>query len=52
MNEAGVTEKNKNRQLKDDNVYLLNNMNDKFQDKLLEKVVDERKKDNENIAKV
>ena len=38
--------------MKDDNVYFLNNMNDNFQDKLLEKVLDDEKKDDENIAKV
>ena len=50
--EAGVTKKRKTGQLKYDDVYLLNNMKYNLQDKLLEKVLDDKKKENKNIAKV
>ena len=38
--------------MKDDNVYLLNNVNDNFQENLIEKTLDDENKDDENIAKV
>ena len=38
--------------MKDDNVFLLNNTNDNCQDKLLQKVLDDRKKEDKNIVKV
>ena len=39
-------------QLKYDNVYFLNNINDNLQDKILEKFLDDGKKDDKNTVKV
>ena len=50
MIEAGVTKIIGH--LKDDNVYIFNNMRYNFQDNLLEIFLDDENKDNENIAKV
>ena len=41
----------KNRQLKDDNAYSLNNMKDNFQDQLLDHVKDDDNKRYENVDK-
>ena len=38
--------------MKDDNINLLNNTKENFQDKLLERVLDSGKNDDENIANV
>ena len=38
--------------MKDDNVYLLNDMKDNFQDQLLENVMDNDNKKDEKIEKV
>ena len=51
--EAGVTNINeKNGQLKDDHIYFLNGMKDNFQDQLLENVIDDDNKKDENVDKV
>ena len=52
MMELGEIKTKTFQQLKNDNIYILNNMNIFFQDKLLWKVLDDDKKDDENIEKV
>ena len=52
MMELGEIKTKTFQQLKNDNMYILNNMNIFFQDKLLWKVLDDDKKDDENIEKV
>ena len=50
--EAGVTKTEKIGQLKDDHVYLLNDMKYYFQDQLLENVMDDDNKKDESVEKV
>ena len=52
MIESGVTKNGKIRQLKDGNFYPFNNMKDNFQGQLLEKVMDNDNKKDENVEKV